>query len=135
MSFWRVRMKPGKPFAFGQIGGVPLLGLPGNPVSAMVSFEMFARPAIYKMLGWEDWQRPLVEATLMQAVARKDDRRHYVRVRVELEDGTYRAYLTGAQGSGILMSMVQANGLAIIPAEWDHAAAGRRVQVMMLDWD
>jgi len=135
MSFWRVRMKPGKPFAFGQIGGVPLLGLPGNPVSAMVSFEMFARPAIYTMLGWEGWQRPLVEATLMQAVRRKDDRRHYVRVRVESLDGAFEAHLTGEQGSGILRSMVQANGLAIIPAEWDHAEAGSRVQVIMLDWD
>jgi molybdopterin molybdotransferase len=135
MSFWRVRMKPGKPFAFGQIDGVPLLGLPGNPVSAMVSFEMFARPAIYKMLGRKEWKRPVVEATLMEAVERKDERRHYVRVRVESEDGAYQAHLTGAQGSGILRSMVAANGLAIIPAEWDHAAAGSRVQVMMLDWE
>jgi molybdopterin molybdotransferase len=135
MSFWRVRMKPGKPFAFGQIGGVPLLGLPGNPVSAMVSFEMFARPAIYKMLGRVGWKRSMVEATLMQALPHKDDRRHYVRVRVESSDGAYQAHLTGEQGSGILRSMVQANGLAIIPAEWDRAEAGSRVQVIMLDWD
>jgi molybdopterin molybdotransferase len=101
----------------------------------MVSFEMFARPAIYKMLGREGWKRPMVEATLMEAVPRKDERRHYVRVRVESQDGTYLAHLTGAQGSGILRSMVAANGLAIIPAEWDHAAAGSRVQVMMLDWE
>jgi len=135
MSFWRVRMKPGKPFAFGQIGGVPLLGLPGNPVSAMVSFEMFARPAMCRMLGRKDWQRPVVEATLMDALADKDERRHYVRVRVEAVDGEYQAHLTGAQGSGILRSMVQANGLAIIPAEWDRADPGSRVQVMMLDWE
>jgi molybdopterin molybdotransferase len=135
MSFWRVRMKPGKPFAFGQIDGVPLLGLPGNPVSAMVSFELFARPAIFKMLGWEKWQRPTVEATLMNEVKRKDERRHFWRVQVELEEGEYRAYLTGDQGSGILSSMVLANGLAIIPEDWSHVPAGSRVTVMMLDWE
>ena len=135
MSFWRVRMKPGKPFAFGQISGVPLLGLPGNPVSAMVSFELFARAAIFKMLGLRDWMRPTVQATLMNGVKRKDERRHYWRVRVRSEGGEYRAYLTGEQGSGILSSMVQANGLAIIPEEWSHAPAGSRVRVMMLDWD
>jgi len=134
MTFWRVRMKPGKPFAFGQIGGVPLLGLPGNPVSAMVSFELFARPAIFKMLGLEEWRRPTVEATLMNEVKRKDERRHYWRVRVQPEGGEYRAYLTGEQGSGILSSMVQANGLAIIPEEWSDVPAGSRVKVMMLDW-
>jgi len=135
MTFWRVRMKPGKPFAFGQIGGVPLLGLPGNPVSAMVSFELFARPAIFKMLGLEEWRRPTVEATLMNEAKRKDERRHYWRVRVQPEGGEYRAYLTGEQGSGILSSMVQANGLAVIPEEWSDVSAGSRVKVMMLDWE
>ncbi|NLE77033.1 MAG: molybdopterin molybdotransferase MoeA, partial [Chloroflexi bacterium] len=78
MQFWRVRMKPGKPLAFGQIQGVPLLGLPGNPVSAMVSFELFARPAILKMLGVRGWVHPRVEATLLDEIRRKDDRRHYL---------------------------------------------------------
>ena len=133
IDFWKVRMKPGKPLAFGQIDGVPFLGLPGNPVSVMVSFEMFVRPAILKMLGVSDWQRPTVEATLMDEVRRKDERRHYLRVRVEWREGEYRAYLTGGQGSGILNSMVKANGLAIIPEEWDHVPAGARVRVVMLD--
>ena len=133
IAFWRVRMKPGKPLAFGRIGGVPILGLPGNPVSAMVSFELFARPAILTMLGVTEWERPIVEATLMDAVKHKDDRRHFLRVRVEERGGEYRAYLTGEQGSGILSSMVKANGLAIIPEEWAHAPAGVRVRVMMLD--
>ena len=133
MDFWRVRMKPGKPLAFGQIGGVPILGLPGNPVSVMVSFEMFVRPAILRMLGATDWERPTVDATLMDEIPHKDDRRHYVRVRAEMEQGEYRAYLTGGQGSGILSSMVKANALAIIPEDWTHADAGARVQVMMLD--
>jgi molybdopterin molybdotransferase len=134
MTFWRVRMKPGKPLAFGRIKGVPLLGLPGNPVSAMVSFEMFARPAILKMQGTTDWRRPVVEATLVDGIKRKDDRRHYVRVRVEEQEGQYQAYLTGEQGSGILSSMVEANGLAVIPEDWPTVPAGSRVQVMMLDW-
>jgi len=133
INFWRVRMKPGKPLAFGRIGGVPVLGLPGNPVSVMVSFEMFVRPAILKMLGVTGWERPTVEATLMDGVKHKDERRHYLRVRVEAHEGEHRAYLTGGQGSGILSSMVKANGLAIIPEDWTHAEAGARVRVMMLD--
>jgi molybdopterin molybdotransferase len=136
IGFWRVRMKPGKPLAFGQIGQVPVLGLPGNPVSVMVSFEMFVRPAILKMMGRTDWRRPTVGATLMDEIKHKDSRRHYVRVRIEQDRehaGGYRAYLTGGQGSGILSSMVRANGLAIIPEEWTHAPANTRVQVMMLD--
>jgi len=145
IAFWRVRMKPGKPLAFGHLnlppqwggieGGrtVPVLGLPGNPVSVMISFEMFVRPAILTMLGVTEWERPVVEATLMDEVKQKDSRRHYLRVRVEERAGAYRAYLTGAQGSGILSSMVKANALAIIPEEWSHAPAGARVRVVMLD--
>ena len=134
ITFWRVRMKPGKPLAFGRIGDVPLLGLPGNPVSAMVSFELFARPAILRMQGQVSVERPSVEAVLADAVKRKDDRRHYVRVRVEESEGGYRAYLTGEQGSGILSSMVEADGLAILPEGWPSAPAASRVRVLMLDW-
>lgn len=133
IDFWKVRMKPGKPLAFGRIDGVPFLGLPGNPVSVMVSFEMFVRPAILKMLGVTEWERPVVEATLMDEVKHKDERRHYLRVRVEQHDGEYCAYLTGGQGSGILSSMVKANALAIIPAEWTHAPSGARVRVILLE--
>lgn len=134
MRFWRVRMKPGKPLAFGHIQGVPLLGLPGNPVSAMVSFELFARPAILKMLGKTHLEKPTVEAILADPIARKDGRRHYLRVQVTRENGQYIARLTGEQGSGILLSMVRAQGLAIIPEEARSLPAGSKVQVMMLDW-
>lgn len=133
MTFWRVRMKPGKPLAFGRIGGVPLLGLPGNPVSAMVSFELFARAAILKMLGQCRPQRPSVEATLVDGMKRKDGRRHFVRVKVSEKDGGYEAAMTGEQGSGILSSMVEANGLAIIPEGWPSAPPGSKVRVMLLD--
>jgi molybdopterin molybdotransferase len=146
MDFWRVRMKPGKPLAFGHItsppplarakeGGhsVPVLGLPGNPVSVMVSFETFVRPAIWKMLGRTELARPTLEATLVNEIKHKDGRRHYVRVRVEQHEGETLAHLTGGQGSGILSSMVKANALAIIPEDWDHAPAGARVQVIRLE--
>jgi molybdopterin molybdotransferase len=140
VGFWRVRMKPGKPLAFGHLGRpsqsegapVPILGLPGNPVSVMVSFEMFVRPAILKMLGMSDLIRSPVKATLMDEVRHKDSRRHFLRVRVEKGEEGYQAYLTGGQGSGILSSMVKANGFAIIPEEWTHVPAGTRVQVILL---
>ncbi|MGC8838939.1 MAG: gephyrin-like molybdotransferase Glp [Anaerolineae bacterium] len=134
MRFWRVRMKPGKPLAFGHIQGVPLLGLPGNPVSAMVAFELFARPAILKMLGKTRLEKPSVEAILADPIPRKDNRRHYLRVQITREGGQYVARLTGEQGSGILLSMVRAQGLAIIPEEARSLPAGSKVRVMMLDW-
>ncbi|HDQ72871.1 MAG TPA: molybdopterin molybdenumtransferase MoeA [Chloroflexi bacterium] len=132
IDFWRVRMKPGKPLAFGQIASTPVLGLPGNPVSVMVSFETFVRPALLKMQG-AVWARPTVEAILVDEIPHKDERRHYVRVHVELLEGEYRAHLTGGQGSGILSSMVKANGFAIIPEDWTHAPAGARVAVILLE--
>ena len=138
MSFWRVRMKPGKPLAFGTLETadgrtVPMLGMPGNPVSVMVSFEVFARPAILTMLGVTDLDKPTIEATLTDEIRSKDERRHYVRVHVQEAAGSYRASLAGKQGSGILKSMVEANGLAIIPEDWTHAAAGSQIRVMLLD--
>ncbi len=134
MHFWRARMKPGKPMAFGVIQGVPLLGLPGNPVSSMISFELFARPAILTMLGKTKLEKPLVDAILVEPVKRKDNRRHYLRVWLEeKEDQTY-AHLTGDQGSGILLSMVQADGLAIIPEELNSTPPNFPVNVMILDW-
>ncbi len=134
MDFWRVRIKPGKPLAFGRIRDVPILGLPGNPVSAMISFELFARPAILKMLGRTEWERPTVEARLLDEIRRKDGRRHYLRVTLEPRpDGGYDARLTGDQGSGILLSMVRAQGLAIIPEDADHLPAGSPVRVIPLE--
>jgi len=133
MSFWQVRMKPGKPLAFGQIQGVPLIGLPGNPVSAMVSFEQFARPAILKMLGKVHLRKPTIKAILEEDVT-SSGRRSFRRVIVERHEGQYYATTTGPQGSGILTSMVKANGLAIIPEGIRRMEAGQRVEVQMLDW-
>jgi molybdopterin molybdotransferase len=99
----------------------------------MVSFEMFVRPAILKMLGMTALARPTVEAVLMDGVKDKDERRHYLRARLEQHEGEYRAYLTGEQGSGILSSMVKANALVVIPEEWTSAPSGARVRAMLLD--
>ena len=95
MHFWSLNMKPGRPMAFGVVGDVPLLGLPGNPVAAMISTELFARPAILTMLGMSDLSKATFEATLVDEIRSKDERRHYVRVNVEKEGGEYRASLTG----------------------------------------
>jgi molybdopterin molybdotransferase len=132
MHFWSLNMKPGRPLAFGLIDGVPLLGLPGNPVAAMISTELFGRPALLKMQGFTDWSRPMVQARLAQPVARKDGRRHYLRVRLQETDAGYAATLTGDQGSGILKSLVEADGLAIIPETVDHLSAGAEVAVLPL---
>jgi molybdopterin molybdotransferase len=111
-----------------------MLGMPGNPVSAMISFEIFARPAILKMLGKTKWNKPTIEATLLDEIKRKDDRRHFLRVMLEKRNGKYVARLTGDQGSGILLSMVRAQGLAVIPEDVNRLPAGAEVQVVMMDW-
>jgi molybdopterin molybdotransferase len=132
MHFWSINMKPGRPLAFGVVGGVPLLGLPGNPVSAMVSTELFARPALLKMQGFPDRPRPTVRARLRDPIPRKDRRRHYVRVRLHETAAGLEAALTGDQGSGILSSLVAADGLAVIPEGVDHLDGGAEVEVLLL---
>lgn len=133
MHFWQVRMKPGKPLAFGLIRGVPLVGLPGNPVSSMVSFEQFVRPAMLLMEGKTRLAKPTVEAILGEDVT-NSGRRHFMRVIVEKREGQYYARTTGGQGSGVLTSMVKANGLAVISEGVRLVKAGERVAVQMLDW-
>jgi molybdopterin molybdotransferase len=134
MQFWQVCMKPGKPLAFGVLpGGVPLIGLPGNPVSAMVSFEQFARPAILKMLGHHDLEKPSVLAIMDEPLA-NSGRRRFVRVVVSRQEGRYHARTMGEQGSGVLTSMAKANGLAIVREGTLRVDAGSEVRVQMLDW-
>lgn len=143
ITFWTVRMKPGKPLAFGTIRGgtkagvvrnVPHLGLPGNPVSSMVTFELFVRPSILKMMGKKNLAKPTVEAVLENSIVNNDGRRVLARAVVRKRNGKYFAQLTGPQGSGILTSMSSANGLVIVPEDKEKVAAGDTVQVMMLDW-
>jgi len=138
INLWTVCMKPGKPSAFGVItkGGkrVPLLGLPGNPVSSMVTFEQFARPAILKMLGKSNFAKPSIPAVIEDDITNTDGRRIFARVVVAKRNGKYYARLTGRQGSGILTSMARANGLAVIPEDTREVRKGDVVQVQMLDW-
>ena len=133
MVFWRVAMKPGKPLAFGTIQGKPVFGLPGNPVSSMVSFEQFVRPSLLKMMGHRQLFRPVIEAILKEDIRKKPGRRHFIRASVSFEKDDYFVTLTGAQGSGILRSMVKANGLVIIPEDREIVRAGERVKVQLLD--
>lgn len=138
VSFWTVRMKPGKPIAFGTLrapGGrdIPHLGLPGNPVSSMITFERFARPAIFKMLGKTACSRPTLAATIDHDIVNDDGRRVYARVHVNKSAGGWVASLTGPQGSGILTSMSAANGLAVVPEDCPLARAGDTVNVQLLD--
>ncbi len=137
VAFWTVRMRPGKPLAFGAFPSgdrrVPHIGLPGNPVSSMVSFELFGRPAIFKMLGRTDWQRPVVRAVAEEPITNPDARRVYARAIVTKRDGRYYASLTGPQGSGILTSMALANALAIVPEDVPVVEAGQEVDAILLD--
>jgi molybdopterin molybdotransferase len=132
MHFWTLDMKPGRPLAFGVVSGVPLLGLPGNPVAAMISTELFGRPVLLKMQGFREWPWPSVQARLAEPVTRKDGRRHYLRVRLRHTAEGLEATLTGDQGSGILNSLVQADGLAVVPEEAQRLPAGAMVQVLLL---
>jgi molybdopterin molybdotransferase len=133
LDFWRVAMRPGQPLAFGTIGGKPTFGLPGNPVSSMVSFEQFVRPSLLKMMGHKRLFRPVVEAILKEDITKKPDRRHFMRARISLEGDRYVVTTTGPQGSGILNSMVEANGLLIVPQEETEIKAGEKVRVQILD--
>jgi molybdopterin molybdotransferase len=140
VAFWTVAMKPGKPLAFGCFNyndrRIPHLGLPGNPVSSMVSFELFGRPSIFKMLGKTDWTRPTLKAVATEPIQNfNDPRRFYARCIVKPgENGRYYASLTGPQGSGILTSMVYANALTVIPEGIEEVRPGEEVDVIMLDW-
>ena len=141
VRFWTVRMKPGKPLAFGRFTGadgrvVPHIGLPGNPVSSLLAFELFGRPALLKMQGRVVQSRPVLTAVADEAIVNTDGRRVYARVIVEEgEDGRWHARLTGAQGSGVLTSMAYANGYAVCPAERDQVSVGEDVEVLMVDWE
>lgn len=132
IDFWQVNMKPGKPLAFGHISGVPMIGLPGNPVSSMVSFELFGRSAIRKMLGVTAQDEETLCARMLESYDKEDGRRHYLRVWLSPGEGGYVARLTGEQGSGVLTSMSRANALAVIPESQMHTQQGSEVDVMPL---
>ncbi len=140
IALWSVRMRPAKPLAFGALRAtdgrmVPHLGLPGNPVSAMVAFEQFGRPAIRVMLGKAPLPKPSIIAILDDPVHNFDGRRVYARVEVYRdESGSFRARSTGTQSSGALHSMARAQGLAICPDDVATMPAGSEIKVEMLEW-
>ena len=118
----------------GGVNNIPHLGLPGNPVSSMITVELFVRPAILKMMGKKNLTKPTVDAVIAEPIINKDGRRIFARAVVEKRGGQYFARLTGPQGSGILTSMTLANGLVIVPEDKPEVKKGDTVQVMMLDW-
>ena len=132
--FWKVKMRPGAPLAFGMLNSVPWLGLSGNPVSAMVSFELFVRPALRKMQGHTALFRRTVSVTLEEDVKISAKLTHFLRAYVTRhEDGTLTARLTGLQSSGALTSMAKANALLIVPETSPKVAKGAKLKALMLD--
>ena len=131
MDFWRVNMRPGKPVAFGEYREIPFIGLPGNPVSAFVGFEVFVRAALGRLSGSSVAGRPTVRVTCVEQID-SDGRESYLRAHVREEDGSLVARLTGHQGSGNLHSLVQANALLIIPAGVKCVPAGQEADAWLI---
>jgi molybdopterin molybdotransferase len=131
IDFWRANVRPGKPLAVGAYRGVPFIGLPGNPVSAFVGFELFVRPALAKLVGRSAFERHVVRATLEETV-QGDARESYLRATIHERADGLGARLTGHQGSGNLFSLVQADALLIIPAGVKSLAVGEQVKAWLL---
>ncbi len=131
--FWKIDIKPGRPTAFGTKDGKAVFSLPGNPVSSLVTFEEFVRPALLKMMGHRKLFRPSIKAVLQEEVKKKPGRLHLLRVMVTAENGGYRAQLAGDQNTGILKTMLLANGLALLLADQSLFRAGTEVEVHLLD--
>lgn len=135
VSIWQVRMKPGKPLAFGRVGGTPLLGVPGNPVAAAVSFLLFGRPAILRMLGHDEVSPPLVDVVVTEPIDNRGQRRHFVRVTLQRQaDGQVAACSVGEQGAGVLSSLAAADALLIVPESVEQVEPGARLQAITLAW-
>jgi molybdopterin molybdotransferase len=133
LKFWKVRMRPGAPLGFGLLGGTPWIGLPGNPVSTMVTFELFVRPAILRMLGHARLFRRPVPAVLEEPVTIGARLTHFLRAIVRVgDDGRLLARLTGPQGSGILTSMARANALLVVPEDRPRSEAGETLHAIPL---
>jgi molybdopterin molybdotransferase len=132
ITFWRVNMRPGKPLAFGNYMGIPIVGLPGNPVSAFVGFEVFIRPIIAKMRGQAEWRRPVQRVILDESIT-SDGRESYLRSIIFEKRGKLYARLTGHQGSGNLYSLVQANALLIVPSEVKSLPVGAELDAWIFN--
>ena len=136
LSLWRVRMRPGAPIGFGRLFGVPWLGLPGNPVSALVTFELFGRPLLRTLAGSVRPHRRTVRVTLDEEIVLRAPLTHFLRcVLVDGDDGSLHARLTGAQSSGMLTSMSAADALLVVPPEPATNPAGATLRAIPLDGD
>ncbi|PHM20999.1 MAG: molybdopterin molybdenumtransferase MoeA [Curvibacter sp. PD_MW3] len=134
VAFWRIAMRPGRPMAVGRIGKSVLFGLPGNPVAVMVTFLAFVRPALLQIMGSSGKAPPLLRARSAEAIRKKPGRTEYQRGTVSYgADGSLQVRTTGNQGSGVLSSMVQANGLIVLHHGQGNVTAGDEVDVMMFD--
>ena len=134
LDFWKVNMRPGKPITFGRIGESFFFGLPGNPVSSMVTFELFVRPVLRRLGGYRTLSRPRIRARALEPIGNPGSRPGYLRVRLERSGGAVGARPTGNQGSGILRSMLLADGLAVVPADTE-IPKGDEVEVILLMTD
>jgi molybdopterin molybdotransferase len=135
LRFWKIAVRPGKPLVFGLVGGRPYFGLPGNPVSSLVTFELFVRPALRQMMGYAGARRfrPQVEAEVREAFSVPPGRRHYLRCRLaRAEGGGYTAVTTGNQDSAVLRSLVLADGLLVVPEDRREVRVGDRLPVVLL---
>jgi molybdopterin molybdotransferase len=134
INLWQVRMKPGRPLAFGQLGGKPFLGLPGNPVAAYVSFEIFVRPLLLRLQGHQEWRKAVIRARLTEDVENQSGRQHYVRAVVTQGAAGPLVQPAHEQGAGVLTSVLHANGLLIVPEGVTRLTAGTLVDVEPLHW-
>ncbi|MDH3260037.1 MAG: molybdopterin molybdotransferase MoeA [Acidimicrobiia bacterium] len=135
ISFWQVAMQPGKPFAFGLLNGTPFFGLPGNPVSVMVAYEQFARPALLHMMGATNLFRPRIRGRMLQPVDTNPDKVVFLRVRAGVDDtGEWAAELSGGQLSNMLSAMAYGNAFAVIPVGTGAVEAGDEVDLEMFTW-
>jgi molybdopterin molybdotransferase len=134
VAFWKIAMRPGRPMAVGRIGPAVLFGLPGNPVAVMVTFLAFVRPALLQMMGAQLAPTPLLKARSAEAIRKKPGRTEYQRVIVQTAaDGSLQLRTTGQQGSGVLSSMVAANGLLVLHHDQGNVAVGEEVDVLMFE--
>lgn len=131
--FWKPGIKPGGPTAFALKGNTPVFSLPGNPVSTMITFEEFVRPALLRMMGHEKALRRTVRGTLKEGARKKAGKLNFLRVQVTIEDGRYLASTAGDQNTGILKTMLRSNALALLPADRTEFAAGEEVELHLLD--
>jgi molybdopterin molybdotransferase len=135
LTLWRVNLKPGKPLTFGHVLNTPVIGLPGNPVSALVTFELFVRPAIRTILGDPNWPRPVVRLPLARDFTLVEDRRHYVRSRLLVSEGTLYLWPHENQGSAVQTSWQDVDALMIVPEHTGPYHVGDRLDALLLSLD